>query len=137
MSTCALWGARVHGTRERFDEHLAGLEGAADQAHRERLGRLVEPRLAEHGRDLAAELGGAALIQLARHRVALLGELGGLDRERRDLALGERLGVDAGWRAPPRWARRRTPAAASLSAVAGPEASRSRSAALIDCTPSQ
>ena len=70
----------------------AGLERAADQAHRE--ARPSRPGLADDRDDLLAQLAGPALVQLARNRVAALGELGGLDRERRDLALGERLGVD-------------------------------------------
>ena len=118
--TCA-WGAHAcTALVERVQEHLARLEGAADQANGEGSAGVGEPRLADHGGDLLAELGGAALIQLARDRVALLGELGGLDRERRDLALGQRLGVDeAGERLDAR-PPRRTPERRRRAPSAGP-----------------
>src|SRR5665213_3067452 len=83
----------AHGPGDGLDEHGAGLEGAADEAHRE---GALEAGPADDGGDLLRQLGRSALVELACDRVAPPGELARLRGEGGDLALGERLGVDTG-----------------------------------------
>ena len=65
-------GAALRDARsQRLDEHLAGLEGAADQPDRE---GALQARLLDHRRDLLAEQRRAALEELARDLVAGLGD---------------------------------------------------------------
>ena len=51
-----------HDRGERIDEEGAGLEGAADQAHGERVLGVLQAGLADHHGDLFSELGAATLI---------------------------------------------------------------------------
>ena len=120
---------------QRREEYLAGLVGAADQPHRE---RPLQAGLRDRRRRSARRAARAPRSNSSRATSSpCVRQLGGLDREGRDLALRQRLRVDEVRDAPRSSRSAKNSQAASPSPVAGPEASRSRSAARIDSTPSQ
>src|SRR6202020_1451525 len=86
----------LHCGNKWVDEDGAGLVGAADQADRE-LGAVdAEAGVREDGEDLPGELSRPARVELTGDGIAGVGKSAGLGRERSDLALCQRLGVDAG-----------------------------------------